>query len=178
VASDFYFPGLGLAIGIAIICGLGFLTTVPFFERILMAAELPFKNVPIIKSIYNAVKNLSDYFSPESQTAHQQQVVVVKMPGIPFEVVGLVTRQQLNDLPAGFSKDDRVAVFIPLSYMVGGLTVFVPRAHIQKIDMRVEVAMRSALTAWMPGRADNNGNGNSNGGAGNGNSPNGNVSGN
>lgn len=148
---DFYFPGLGLFIGVALICFLGFLTSLRFAERIIEILELPFKNVPILKSVYSAVKSLSDYFSPEGDHA-DQQVVVIKIPETEIEVVGLVTRKHLNDLPNEFSKADRVAVFIPFSYLIGGLTIFIPRSQIKKTDMRVEVAMRSALTAWMPTR--------------------------
>jgi uncharacterized membrane protein len=151
LAVDFYFPGLGLIIGVVLICLLGFFTTLPFTDRILQAVEMPFKNVPILKSVYSAIKSLSDYFSPEAENA-DQQVVVFQMPGTQIEMIGLVTRSHINDLPKEFSKEDRVAVFLPLSYIIGGLTIFVPRSAIRKTDMKVEVAMRSALTAWMPGR--------------------------
>ena len=57
-------------------------------------------------------------------------------------------------MPAEFSKNDRVAVFLPLSYQVGGLTVFIPRSYIKNTNLKVEVAMKSVLTAWMPGRSD------------------------
>jgi uncharacterized membrane protein len=33
--------------------------------------------------------------------------------------------------------------------MIGGYTVFVPREWVQVLDMSVEEAMRSSLTAWM-----------------------------
>jgi uncharacterized membrane protein len=147
--SDFYFPGMGLVLGVVVICTLGYLTTLPFMTKIFVAAELPFKNVPIIKSVYSAIKSLSDYFSPDGGKA-DQQVVVVRVPGLDAEVVGLVTRRHLNDLAPEFTKEDRIAVYIPLSYQVGGLTVFVPRSWVKRTNMRVEVAMRSALTAWMP----------------------------
>jgi uncharacterized membrane protein len=149
LGSDFYFPGLGLIIGLIFICFLGFLTTQPFMSKILTALELPFKNVPIIKSVYSAIKSLSDYFSPEGGKG-DQQVVIVRLPNWDMEVVGLVTRRHLNDLAPQFTKDDRIAVYLPLSYQVGGLTIFVPRAWVKQTDMPVEFAMRSALTAWMP----------------------------
>lgn len=153
ISDDFYFPGLGLAIGIALICALGFLTTLSFAANIIDALELPFKRVPILKSVYNAVKNLSDFFTSGGESSNQQ-VVVVKIPGTEAEIIGFVTRKNLNDMPDEFTKNDRVAVFLPLSYQVGGLTVFIPRSYIKKTNLKVEVAMRSALTAWMPGRSE------------------------
>ncbi len=149
LGTDFYFPGLGLFIGVVLICLLGYMTTLTFMTKFWVLMELPFKNVPIIKSVYSAIKSLSDYFSPEGGK-NDQQVVVVHIPGVEIEVVGLVTRRHLNDLAPEFSKEDRIAVYLPLSYQVGGLTVFLPRSWVKRTNMRVEVAMRSALTAWMP----------------------------
>ncbi|OFZ18131.1 MAG: hypothetical protein A2Z20_06200 [Bdellovibrionales bacterium RBG_16_40_8] len=156
IAREFYFPGLGLIIGIAFICLLGFLTTMPFMEKVIATFELPFKNVPILKSVYSAAKSMADFFSPDSKTNEEQQVVVVKFPGFEAELIGFVTRRNLNDMPDEFAKTDRVAVFLPLSYQMGGLTVFIPRAYIRKTNMKVEKAMRSVLTAWMPVREDAN----------------------
>jgi uncharacterized membrane protein len=149
LSADYYIPGLGPAIGILLICFLGYLTTLKFMSRILLTLELPFKNVPIIKSIYSAFKSLSDYFNPNKSTGNQQ-VVVVNMPGFPAQFVGLVTRQSMFDLPEGLNDNTRVAVYMPLSYAFGGMTIFVPRTWVTKIDMKVEDAMKSALTAWMP----------------------------
>ena len=42
-----------------------------------------------------------------------------------------------------------IAVYLPMGYMIGGYTVFVPREWVQVLDMSVEEAMRSSLTAWM-----------------------------
>ena len=65
-------------------------------------------------------------------------------------MVGLLTRNSLSDLPKEFrSKDDRVAVYLPMSYMVGGYTFFVPRSWIKPIPMGVEEVMRNSLIAWL-----------------------------
>ena len=66
-----------------------------------------------------------------------------------LEMVGMVTRQSLADLPAGLLRGDRVAVYLPMGYMIGGYTVFVPREWVTPIDMSVEEAMRQSLIAWM-----------------------------
>jgi uncharacterized membrane protein len=77
---------------------------------------------------------------------------VLRMPGQEIEMVGLVTRNHLAGLPNGFTQGDRVAVYLPMGYMIGGYTVFVPRSWTSPIDMTVEEAMRSTLIAWMASR--------------------------
>ncbi|MBD3811332.1 MAG: DUF502 domain-containing protein [Betaproteobacteria bacterium] len=147
--GEYYVPGMGLVLGVVCIFLLGILVSQPGMGKLLSLVELPFTNLPVVKSIYSSLKDFADYFSPRRDTAAQQMVVVLKIPGQALEVVGLVTRQSVDTLPAGFLQGDRVAVYLPMGYMIGGYTVFVPRTWVQQIDMPVEEAMRASLFAWM-----------------------------
>lgn len=148
VTGDFYLPGLGIALGALLIVGLGVLISLPSAPRLLSWVELPFTNLPVVKSIYSSLKNFADYFAPHEQDA--QQVVLLTMPGTELSIVGLITRQSMQGLPKGLSAlDDRVAVYLPMGYMIGGYTVFVPRSWTTPLDMSVEEAMRMALIAFM-----------------------------
>ena len=153
--GDFYLPGLGLILGLTGILLLGFLVSQRCVGKLFSLIELPFTNLPVIKSIYSSLKDFADYFSPNRNKALQQTVVALRMPGHDLEIVGLITRQYVDDLPTGFMQGDRVAVYLPMGYMIGGYTVFVPRDWVQPIDMTVEEAMRSSLFAWMSA-AENN----------------------
>lgn len=147
--GKFYVPGMGLALGVTGIVVLGVAVSQRGVGRLLSLVELPFTNLPVVKSIYSSFKSFADYFSPQRERKGQQTVVILRIPGQPLELVGLVTRQRVDDLPDGFLQGDRVAVYLPMGYMIGGYTVFVPRDWVQPIDMSVEEAMRSALFAWM-----------------------------
>lgn len=146
--GEFYLPGLGLVLGIASIILLGFLISHRYVGKLLSLVELPFTNLPVVKSVYSSLKNFADYFSPNRE-APAQEVVSLRIPGNDIEMVGLITRQNTTNLPKGFLQGDRVAVYLPMGYMIGGYTVFVPRSWLQPIDMSVEEAMRSSLFAWM-----------------------------
>lgn len=148
LVGDFYLPGLGIVIGAAMIFGLGFLISQPVTARMLSWVELPFTNLPVVKSIYSSLKSFADYFAPNKKDA-QQQVVMLRMPGNEMTIVGLVTRQNMAGLPPGLAELDHVAVYLPMGYMIGGYTVFVPRSWTTPIDMSVEEAMRASLLAWM-----------------------------
>lgn len=154
--GSYYVPGMGLLLEITAILLLGVLVSQPFMARLLSLVELPFTNLPVVKHIYSSLKNFADYFSPKPNRP-PQQVVVLRVPGKELEVVGLVTRQSVEGLPVGFMQDDRVAVYLPMGYMIGGYTVFVPRTWVHPLDISVEEAMRSSLFAWMAS-ADNNDN--------------------
>ncbi|MBV5285508.1 MAG: DUF502 domain-containing protein [Methyloversatilis discipulorum] len=149
ITGDFYLPGLGIALSAVLIVGLGMLVSRPETGRLLSLVELPFTNLPVVKSIYSSLKNFADYFAPHTGES-AQQVVLLRMPGNEMGIVGLITRQSMDGLPAGLSElEDQVAVYLPMGYMIGGYTVFVPRAWVTKVDMSVEEAMRMALIAYM-----------------------------
>ncbi len=149
ITGDFYLPGLGIALSAVLIVGLGMLVSRPETGRLLSLVELPFTNLPVVKSIYSSLKNFADYFAPHTGES-AQQVVLLRMPGNEMGIVGLVTRQSMDGLPAGLSElADQVAVYLPMGYMIGGYTVFVPRAWVTPVDMSVEEAMRMALIAYM-----------------------------
>lgn len=146
--GSFYLPGMGLVSGVLIILLIGYLVSKPKVRQWLAFAELPFTNLPVVKSIYSSLKSFADYFSPTGKQG-EQSVVILRMPGHGLEIVGLVTRRDFSDLPDGFLPGERVAVYLPMGYMIGGYTVFVPLEWVQPINMSVEEAMRSSLIAWM-----------------------------
>ena len=146
--GGFYVPGMGLALGILAILAIGYLVSKQRVQRVLTLVEMPFTNLPVVKSIYSSLKSFADYFSPSSKNT-AQQVVILRLPGQQLELVGLVTRRSMEGLPEGFTQGDRVAVYLPMGYMIGGYTVFVPQDWVQPIQMSVEEAMRSSLIAWM-----------------------------
>ncbi|MDX3906440.1 MAG: DUF502 domain-containing protein [Pigmentiphaga sp.] len=146
--DGFYFPGMGLILGILGIIGVGMLMSKHRVRRLLSYVEWPFTSIPVIKSVYSSLKSFADYFSP-STAQGGQQVVILRLPDQEIELVGLVTRRSTAGLPQGFLPGERVAVYLPMGYMIGGYTVFVPSAWLTPIDMTVEEAMRSSLIAWM-----------------------------
>ena len=123
--GSFYIPGMGLVFGVASLVLIGYLVSKQGVRRLLSFAELPFTNLPVVKSIYSSLKSFADYFSPAGAEGGQS-VVILRMPGSEMEIVGLVTRRSFADLPDGFLPGNRVAVYLPMGYMIGGYTVFVP----------------------------------------------------
>ena len=146
-----YFPGIGLLIAIAFIIILGFLISQPFLYKIFGLLELPFTNLPVVNSVYNSIKSFAEYFSDDKKTK-SNQVVIVTMPGTEIKLIGLVTREDLVGIipeENEESLESMISVYIPMSYMVGGYTIFVHEKSIKRIDMSVEEAMKNSLLAWL-----------------------------
>jgi uncharacterized membrane protein len=81
-------------------------------------------------------------------------VVTVKFPGSDMRLMGFVTRDEFSDLPPGIGGEGEVAVYLPMSYQVGGYTVFMPRSQISPVQMPREQAMRFVLTAGLKSKTN------------------------
>ena len=65
-------------------------------------------------------------------------------------MAGFFTREVVKEIPADSTQDKLVAVYLPLSYQIGGYTlIYEHRSHVQTIDMPVKDAMQMALTAGL-----------------------------
>jgi len=64
-------------------------------------------------------------------------------------MIGLLTRERLDGLPEGTEQAGKVVVYLPMSYQIGGYTLFVPRAWVEPLNIGVEEAMRETLTGWL-----------------------------
>jgi uncharacterized membrane protein len=75
-----------------------------------------------------------------------EKVVLVQLPGQSFELIGFVTRESFAGLPISPQAEQPVAVYLPMSYQLGGYTLFLDRSCLRHIDMSFEEAMRLVIT--------------------------------
>lgn len=143
--AGWYVPGMGLVSGIALITLIGLLSHVLIFQKLFNLGETIFNRLPLVKTIYTAIKDFIDYLNPDKDSG-MSKVVLVQLPGQSFQLIGFVTREQFDDLPFTPAAEDPVAVYLPMSYMVGGYTLFLPRDSLTPLDIPFEQAMRLVLT--------------------------------
>jgi uncharacterized membrane protein len=143
--AHWYIPGMGVVIGLVLVLFIGSVVEVWFARKIWSWIEEFFERIPLIKEIYGSLKQLVQYFSG-GQKSGSSQVVMVNMGGN-MRFLGLVTRTDFSNAPAGMATDETVAVYLPWSYQTGGFTVYIPRSKVEPINMRAEEALRWAITA-------------------------------
>ncbi|NVK43164.1 MAG: DUF502 domain-containing protein [Oceanospirillaceae bacterium] len=147
--DDLYLPGMGLVAALLLTFAVGILMHAYVVQRLFAAAENLLYRMPLIKSVYRAIRDFFDYFSPETHKEFEQ-VVAVSFDDM--QLIGFVTQALPEDMPEGFGGEDRVLVYLPLSYMIGGYAVLIPRDRIRPVKMTMEEAMRFTLTAGVAGR--------------------------
>lgn len=142
-----YLAGMGILVAIALVFGVGLLMHDVLFRRLFRMAERAMLSVPLVRSIYGAVRDMIGLLGDDKGPA--LQVVSLTVPGSDWRVLGFVMRSDFADLPAGVGGPSEVAVYLPMSYGIGGYTVIVPRAALTPVDMSREDAMKFILTAGL-----------------------------
>ena len=146
--EEVYRTGMGLALAIVAIFLVGLLMHALLFRRLFALAERVLLEIPLVRSVYAALRDLFGLFA-EHQEARALQVVSVELPGSGMRLLGFVTRRDFDDLPDGIGRQGEVAVYLPMSYQIGGYTVFLPRERATPVDMSREDAMKFVLTAGL-----------------------------
>jgi uncharacterized membrane protein len=142
--DETYLAGTGIVLAIATVFGVGLLMHGVLFRQLFRKAEAALLAVPLVRSIYSAVKDLIGLFG---RSGPAMQVVQVTFPGTNWKLLGFVTRAEFSDLPDGVGAASEIAVYLPMSYPVGGYTIILPRESVRPIDMSREDAMKFILTA-------------------------------
>jgi len=143
-----YFPGLGMIAGLVVVFIVGLMMNAYMVRQLFALGEQLLYRLPLIKTVYRAFRDFFDFFSPKKEQFGQ--VVAVTVNGM--ELVGFITQENPQRLPESFRGRDSVLVYLPMSYMVGGYTVLVPRGDLRTLKMSKEEAMRFVLTAGITGK--------------------------
>ena len=146
---DAYYPGFGFLTTIVLIFILGLmlnnLLTAGLFKKI----QEKLTEIPFIKVVYSPLRDLMNLFSEGKHKNNLQKVVLVDFAG-GKKVLGLVTRENFADIGLNPTLTaDRIAVYFPMSYGLGGYTLLVSKSEVTPVDIPVEKAMSLALTAWI-----------------------------
>ena len=149
--EESYVTGMGLLAGVAVVIMVGLLSQMWLFKRLFDLGEAVLDRMPLVKTVYRAIKDFVDYFDTDSKGL--QKVVRISHPDLPITMLGFVTREDFEDLP--FGGEGEIAVYFPMSYQIGGYTLVIPREWVEPVDMSFEDAMRLILTAAVSRRSSN-----------------------
>ena len=141
-------PGLGLVVGLIVLYAVGLAVNAYFVRRALRLSDRLFARIPVVKTIYVAIRDFMRFFPSSGQGGDLKRVVLV--PFGPGKVIGFVTAESSAALGLT-GRVEAVAVYLPMSYMVGGYTVFLPRELIEPTSLSVEAGMRIALMGGVQG---------------------------
>jgi uncharacterized membrane protein len=135
--------GAGALIVIGATYLVGLMMRLWIFRGMLAGFERLVVRVPGVKTIYESVRDLMKLFGSDSH--RMGRVVQYTPPGTDMVLLGILTNERPK---VGLdSESRRVAVYLPYSYMFGGLTIYVSPEHLREVDMPVEQALKLSATA-------------------------------
>jgi uncharacterized membrane protein len=138
-----YWPGLGIVLGVALIFAAGILVNARLARLLLGYADSLIARIPVVKSIYLSIRDIATFMSGDSQKGFSQ-VVAVRIQNM--LLIGFVTTEDIKGLPSETAGDKLIGVYLPMSYGIGGYTVYLPKALVEPLDMSLEDALRVTLS--------------------------------
>src|ERR1700693_97280 len=141
----FHVPGLGIILTLAIVLATGALAANFFGRKVLLLGHEILQRIPIVRSIYGGVKQISDtLFSPEGNAF--RRAVLVRYPHAGSWTVALVTGTPQHEV-ADILGQDQISVFVPTTpNITSGFFLIVPRSDTIELDMTVDAALKYIIS--------------------------------
>lgn len=141
-----HIPGLGVILALAALILIGALTTNFIGKRLMLWFDALLAQVPVVRSIYGAVKQLMEAVVGKGGKAFRQ-VVLVPFPQAGQWTIGFVTGETPLPVPGNGPK---VAVFVATTpNPTSGWLLFVDRKDLIELDMSVEEGMKVVVSGGM-----------------------------
>ena len=141
----FHVPGLGIILTLAIVIATGALAANIVGRQLLSFGDSVLTRIPIVRSIYGGVKQISDtLFSPEGKAF--RRAVLVRYPHAGTWTVALVTGNPEHEV-ADILGREQIAVFVPTTpNITAGFFLIVPRSETIELDMTVDDALKYIIS--------------------------------
>lgn len=138
-------PGMGALLTLLIIFVTGLIATNFFGMQVILLWESLLNRVPVVKSIYSSVKQVSDTLFSDSGNAFRQ-AVLVQFPSAGTWTIAFVTGSPGGDV-ANHLQGDFVSVYVPTTpNPTGGYFLMLPRESVVALDMTVDEALKYIIS--------------------------------
>ena len=137
----FDIPGLGVVLAFAVLLGTGFMAANVLGQRLLDLWELVLTRTPVVKTIYNSVKQVSDTLLSDSGQAFRK-ALLVRFPHQNAWTIAFQTGAPSGEVKQQLGEDDFISVYVPTTpNPTSGYLEIVPMEKITPTDWTVDQAM-------------------------------------
>jgi len=141
----FYLPGIGVVLTLLVVLVSGIIATNIVGQRFLLFWEGILARIPVVKSVYHSVKQVSDTLLSGSGEGFRK-VLLVRYPHPEAWSIAFQTNVPITEV-ADASADEMVGVFIPTAPSpVNGFFFFVRRRDTIELDMSVDSALKYIIS--------------------------------
>jgi uncharacterized membrane protein len=144
----FSVPGLGLVVLVIFLTVVGFLTANFIGRQLVRFGERMVDRMPVVRSIYGALKQLFETVLAQSSTSFRQ-CVLVEWPRRDLWTLAFVTGGAQGEIRR-LSEGDLVAIYVPTTpNPTSGYLMYVPKRDLKFLDMSVEDGLKLVLSGGL-----------------------------
>ena len=139
-------PGLGVLLTLLVLFLTGLLARNIIGERLVLIWEGLLGRIPIVRSIYSSVKQVSDtILSPNGQAF--RKALLVQYPRAGSWTIAFQTGTPAGEIRRRLVDSDMVSVYVPTTpNPTSGFFLMLPRADVVELDMSVDEALKYVVS--------------------------------
>ena len=149
----FHIPGFGVLLTLLILLTVGGTASNFAGRKLVQWGDALVSRIPVVRSIYSSVKQVSDTLFSESGNAFRT-AVLVQWPREGVWTVAFVTGAPSGEV-AAYLRDEFVSVYVPTTpNPTGGYFVMVRKSDCVELEMSVDAALRYIVSMGVVAPAD------------------------
>ena len=149
----FSIPGLEILLSVIFITIVGGISLSFFGKKVLSLINDLFKRIPILRTIYSAIGQMTESFTNKSD--NKKSVVLVEYPKKGSWAVGFATKENKGEISKKTNKD-LINIFVPTTpNPTSGFLLMFPKDEVIYLDMTFEEASKFIVSAGTSDPADN-----------------------
>jgi uncharacterized membrane protein len=146
---NFPVRGLGVLVFLVFTALVGSVARGLIGRSMVRKAEEIVDRVPLVRSVYSGVKQITETFFAKSEK-NFERTCLVEFPREGYWAVGMVATKPKGEiaekLPNG---EGMVAVFIGLTPLTSGILIFVPERDVIILDLKADEAVKLIVSAGL-----------------------------
>ena len=149
----FSIPGLEILLSVIFITIVGGISLSFFGKKILNLINDLFKRIPILRTIYSAIGQMTESFTSKSD--NKKSVVLIEYPKKGSWAVGFATKENKGEISKKTNKE-LINVFVPTTpNPTSGFLLMFPKDEVIFLDMTFEEASKFIVSAGTSDPAEN-----------------------
>ncbi len=141
--------GFGLVVFVFFSAAIGALTKGLFGRQLLKFGENIVERMPVVRSIYNALKQIAETVLSQSNNSFQN-ACLVQYPREGIWAIAFVSTETKGEVLEKLPNDKMLSIFLPTTpNPTSGFLLFVPRKDLVILDMTVEEAAKLVISAGL-----------------------------
>jgi uncharacterized membrane protein len=147
--ANFPVRGVGVLVFLFMTAFVGWLARGLIGRSFMKQAEWLVDRVPLVRSVYSGVKQVTETFFAKSEKSFER-TCLVEFPRPGYWAVGMVSSVPKGEIAAKLPPSaGMVAVFVGLTPLTSGMLLFVPENEVIYLDMKADEAVKLIVSAGL-----------------------------